>query len=165
MPSGVPCNSYEAKCIMLSDSDSSETSSETDNHLAEREDDCTSNDISNEIDDEIYEKGCSLDYTDRDTMVCSLPSMPAGGDEIAHDTSETPAVQCNEVPSDSETMAIHPAVSSGDFDRVVQLKTERDLTESEKVFLLNHHFYLVLLVIDFQYTHLGHNQDVFKGFG
>ena len=73
-------------------------------------------------------------------MVCSLPSMPAGSDEIAHDTSETPGVQCNEVPSDSETLAMHPAVSSGDFDRVVQLKTERDLTDSEKLFLLNHHF-------------------------
>ena len=34
----------------------------------------------------------------------------------------------------------HPAVSSGDFDRVRHLKTERDLTDSEKLFLLNHHF-------------------------
>ena len=76
------------------------------------------------------------------TGVQSLPSMPAGGDEIACDTSEAPAVQCNEVPSDSTCTSeiLHPAVSSGDFDQVVEVKTERDLTDSEKSFLLNHHF-------------------------
>ena len=46
--------------------------------------------ISNEINDDISdEEGCSLDYTDRDTMVGSLPSMPSGGNEIACDTSES----------------------------------------------------------------------------
>ena len=48
-------------------------------------------------------------------------------DEIASNTSETPSVQCNELPSDSTCtdLTMRPAVSSGDFDRVRHLKTER----------------------------------------
>ena len=38
------------------------------------------------------------------------------------------------------SVTMHPAVSSGDFDRVVHLKAERELTDSEKFYLLNHHF-------------------------
>ena len=34
---------------------------------------------------------------------------------------------------------MHPAVSSGDFGQVVQLRAQKDLTDSEKFFLLKHH--------------------------
>ena len=34
----------------------------------------------------------------------------------------------------------HPAISSGDFDHVLHLKAERELTDSKKFYLLNHHF-------------------------
>ena len=35
---------------------------------------------------------------------------------------------------------IHPAISSGDFGRVVKLKSERNLTDNEKYVLLKNHF-------------------------
>ena len=35
---------------------------------------------------------------------------------------------------------MHPAVTSGDFGKVVLLKAERNLSKSEMVFLLNNHF-------------------------
>ena len=84
------------------------------------------------------EDGCSLD--NRGTTVDSLPAMP-DSDEIASNTSETPSVQCNELPSDSTCtdLTMHPAVSSEDFDHVRYLKAERGLTNSEKLFLLKHH--------------------------
>ena len=48
------------------------------------------------------------------------------------DTSSAPQVH---------NVGIHPAaISSGDFGQVVQLKSERDLTDNEKLFLLRHHF-------------------------
>ena len=67
--------------------------------------------------------------------------LPCQQRQIASNTSKHP-VQCNEVQNDNTCtgVSMDPAVSSGDFDRVVQLKTERDLTDSEKFFLLNHHF-------------------------
>ena len=42
--------------------------------------------------------------------------------------------------SENDEPALHPAVSSGDFGQVVQLKAQRNLTDKEKFFLLKHHF-------------------------
>ena len=39
-------------------------------------------------------------------------------------------------PSDT----LHPAVSSGDFDKVVELKARRELSDREKLYLLKNHF-------------------------
>ena len=44
--------------------------------------------------------------------------------------------ECNTGPT-SEGM--HPAVNSGDFGQVVQLRAQRGLTDNEKFFLLKHH--------------------------
>lgn len=122
MPSAELCDGDEVECITLSDT-GSRTSS--DDCLARNGEvfQCTRTDTNAE--DEISnEDGCSLD--NRGTTVDSLPAMP-DGDEIASNTSETPSVQCNELPSDSTCtdLTMHPAVSSGDFDRVRHLKTER----------------------------------------
>ena len=141
LSSAVPRDGNEVECITLSDTDS-QTSSEIDDRLAGNSPgevlQCTRTDAN--VEDEITnEEGCSLD--NRDITVDSLPAMP-DSDEVASNTTETPPVQCNEVPSDSTCtdLTMHPAVSSGDFDQVVHLKTERDLIDSEKLFLLNHHF-------------------------
>ena len=68
----------------------------------------------------------------------------------------------SEIGNTSVTM--HPAISSGDFDRVVHLKAERELTDSEKFYLLNHHF-VPPLVTNFDLIHLENNQDDFKSSG
>ena len=42
--------------------------------------------------------------------------------------------------SDNVETSLHPAVSSGDFKRVLELKKQRQLTNNEKYHLLIHHF-------------------------
>ena len=58
-----------------------------------------------------------------------------GGDDLHGDNSSLPSL---ERPDDATF--IHPAVSSGDFARIVQLKEERTLTDQEKYHLLTNHF-------------------------
>ena len=69
------------------------------------------------------------------TTEVSLPVMP---DDLSS-IGET-HVQHNEVEVNHTNIGMHPAISSGDFNRVVHLKSERDLTDSEKFYLLKHHF-------------------------
>ena len=65
----------------------------------------------------------------------SLPVMP---DDLS--SIDETHVQHNEVEVNNTSIGMHPAISSGDFNRVVHLKYERDLTDSEKFYLLKHHF-------------------------
>ena len=58
-------------------------------------------------------------------------------EEDSHAAKDTnSSEECSTGPT-SEGM--HPAVRSGDFGQVVQLQAQRDLTDSEKFFLLKHH--------------------------
>ena len=66
--------------------------------------------------------------------------MPGGSpetgshDQLVHDTDEGAG------GADSDlTSSISPAVQSGDFGRIVKLKSQRQLTADEKYYLLKHH--------------------------
>ena len=65
------------------------------------------------------------------TTEVSLPVMP---DDLSS-IGET-HVQHNEVEVNNTSIGMHSAISSRDFNRVVHLKSERDLTDSEKFYLL-----------------------------
>ena len=98
MPSAELHDGNKVECITLSGT-GSQTSSETDDCLAGNGEvfQCTRTDAN--VEDEISnEEGCSLD--NRGTTVDSSPAM-LDSDEIASNTSETPSVQYNELPSDS----------------------------------------------------------------
>jgi len=76
-----------------------------------------------------------------------------GNEKGGRSENETPGVdssdKCSSVGSrvegdqDSEVQEpaeMHPAILSGDFGRVIGLKAQRKVTDSEKFFLLKHHF-------------------------
>ena len=67
-----------------------------------------------------------------DDLLSSLGETPQLS-ELQHSVSELPAHSAN----DTE---LHPAVTSGDFGKVVQLKALRKLTDNEKLVLLKQHF-------------------------
>lgn len=74
------------------------------------------------------------------TTQLSLSALPDDDEILSNiDESETHVLH-NEAEINNTCIHMHPAVSSGDFDRVVHLKAERDLADSEKFYLLNHHF-------------------------
>ncbi len=65
--------------------------------------------------------------------------------EVVSDSSPTlasPVVQCSSSAfvADDADNSIDPEVQSGDFGRIVALKTNRQLTPDEKYYLLKHHF-------------------------
>lgn len=73
------------------------------------------------------------------TDVSPAPESGAGNATDHEETSSTSgAVALEDMGTASGTM--NPAVESGDFGRVVELKSERQLTNAEKYFLLKHHF-------------------------
>ena len=85
-----------------------------------------------------------------DSSECDEGSNTGG--EKESNGSESPHVpvndsdKCSNVGTshqDSELQGcgeMHPAVSSGDFGQVVWLKAQRNITDSEKFYLLKHHF-------------------------
>ena len=64
----------------------------------------------------------------------SLLSFPENSAGIS--TQTVIETRCENKQNDD----LHPAISSGDFGRVVKLKTERNLTDNEKYVLLKKHF-------------------------
>ena len=86
-------------------------------------------------------------------MDSSDEGSKVGNEKGGRSENETPGVdssdKCSSVGSrvegdqDSEVQEpaeMHPAILSGDFGRVVGLKAQRKVTDSEKFFLLKHHF-------------------------
>ena len=63
------------------------------------------------------------------------PQQPGGGKP-----SSSPLYCSNSPVSESSEPVLHPAVSSGNFGKVVQLKASRELTDYEKLTLLTKHF-------------------------
>ena len=57
-----------------------------------------------------------------------------------HEGGEPSQSQSHSNSSGSSEPVLHPAVSSGDFGKVVQLKADRKLTDHEKLILLTKHF-------------------------
>ena len=88
-------------------------------------------------DDEVQE-GCVEGESDSSSM----NSDSTSDSEVC----EASALHCNisashcKLPDDASGEAMHPAISSGDFGRVVQLKAERKLTDHERLSLLDRHF-------------------------
>ena len=64
-----------------------------------------------------------------DDLLSSLGETPQLS-ELQHSVSELPA----------HSAELHPAVTSGDFGKVIQLKALRKLTDNEKLVLLKQHF-------------------------
>ena len=64
-----------------------------------------------------------------DDLLFSLGETPQLS-ELQHNVSELPA----------HSAELHPAVTSGDFGKVIQLKALRKLTDNEKLVLLKQHF-------------------------
>ncbi len=65
--------------------------------------------------------------------------------EVVSDSSPTlasPVVQCSSSAfvADDADNSMDPEVQSGDFGRIVALKTNRQQTPDEKYYLLKHHF-------------------------
>ena len=80
-----------------------------------------------------------------------LPSDSASSDSNSEDDSDdepgdnlsdgsSRGDSDGEEQTDTHLASMHPAVSSGDFGKVVQLKAQRELSDREKFYLLNHHF-------------------------
>ena len=63
------------------------------------------------------------------------PQQSGGGEP-----SSSPLSRSNSPVSESSEPVLHPAVSSGDSGKVVQLKASRELTDHEKLTLLTKHF-------------------------
>ena len=67
-------------------------------------------------------------------------SSNKGSDEEEEDSHAAKDINTSEECSTGPTSeGMHPAVSSGNFGQVVQLWTERYLTDTKKNFLLKHH--------------------------
>ena len=63
----------------------------------------------------------------------SLPAMPDDFN-TSNTIDETHDAQ-HEIKISNPSVTMHPAVSSGDFDHMVHLKTEKELTDSETFYL------------------------------
>ena len=121
----VSCGDFdqaESGSIILSDSDHSQECTE-DGEVDER---------TGESENQIQTEETTSPYN-RDVISTTDISSPAMPDDLS---------SIGETVTHAQHIGkgMHPAVSSGDFDRVVHLKAERELTDSEKFYLLNHHF-------------------------
>ena len=73
-----------------------------------------------------------------DSELSSVSSSSESEDDESMEHSKTHSNSPD--PRGSNEPVLHPAVSSGDFGKVVQLKARRKVTDHEKLFLLTKHF-------------------------
>ena len=95
-----------------------------------------------------YSQGClTADTSDSEAN----SESPENGETDDEDINEGSGHSDSDGEGETETMdhtdtvttdkpSLHPAVSSGDFGKVVQLKAQRELSNREKFYLLKHHF-------------------------
>ena len=139
-PSHGGFDQAESHTIVLSDSDTQDSTedyppSPCDSEVCEH---------TGEIEMQCEETATLLHSDNEDVMIgTSTATEVSVPDNLntSNTTDETQDAQ-HEVESNigNTSVTMHPAVSSGDFDRVVHLKAERELTDNEKFYLLNHHF-------------------------